>query len=122
MKLLGLVVAMFALCMFVGTSFAKEAGAGKGNRAAKADVVAGKISAAADAQGKIKVTKRAKDAAAAEEITVATDANTVVTIDGAAGKVSDLQVGMVVKISPATGTATKIEATSKKPAARKNNK
>jgi hypothetical protein len=111
MKLLGIVVGLLAICMFVGNSYAK---------AAKADVAAGKVTAVADKDGNIKIEKRAKAPAVAEEITVKTDASTVVTIDGAAGKVSDIAVGMNVKVSPASGVAKTIDATSKKPGAKKN--
>ena len=58
---------------------------------------------------KIKVKK--------DEQTVATDANTVVTIDGEAKTLGDLKAGMNVTVTPATGTATKIEA---KTAGKKN--
>jgi len=54
------------------------------------------------------------------EVTVATDANTAVSIEGAAGKLADLKAGQKVRISPATGTATKIEVpAAKKPKADK---
>ena len=54
-------------------------------------------------------------AAAVETVTVQTDASTLVTIDGVAGKsVRDLQAGERVRVTPSTGTATLIEATTKK--------
>ena len=123
MKLLGIVIGLIALCMFVGNSFAKDAAA-KGDKAGKGDVVMGKVSAAVDKDGNIKIKKHVKKDAAAtapaapEEVTIATDASTVVTIDKVAGKVSDIQVDMYVKISPATGTAKTIDASTKKPEGR----
>ena len=47
-----------------------------------------------------------------KEINVATDKNTVVTIDGEKAKVADLKAGMTVVVTPAEGIATKIEAKS----------
>ncbi|MCY2932004.1 MAG: hypothetical protein NTV86_21420 [Planctomycetota bacterium] len=46
----------------------------------------------------------------AKEVVVVTDDKTVVTIDGAAKTVADLKEKMRVVVTPATGTATKIEA------------
>jgi hypothetical protein len=48
-------------------------------------------------------------------MTVVTDANTMVTIDGKSSKVSDLTAGLFVRVSPSEGTATIISATSTKP-------
>jgi hypothetical protein len=47
-----------------------------------------------------------------KEVTVATDDKTVVTVDGKDAKLADLKADMDVTITPATGTATKIEATT----------
>ena len=47
---------------------------------------------------------------AAKNVTVVTDENTVVTIDGKEAAVADLKAGMEVIVTPAEGTATKIEA------------
>jgi hypothetical protein len=49
-----------------------------------------------------------------KEVTVETDDNTVITVDGAAAKLADLKPGQKVTISPDSGTATKIEATAPK--------
>jgi hypothetical protein len=46
------------------------------------------------------------------QVTVACDANTTVTVDGAAAKLSDLTAGEHVSITPATGTAKTITAKS----------
>jgi hypothetical protein len=53
--------------------------------------------------------------AADKEVVVATDENTAVTVDGKAAKVADLKAGMAVTVTPETGTATKIVATTPKP-------
>ena len=50
-----------------------------------------------------------------KETVVVTDANTVVTIDEKASTVADLKADMYVQVTPATGTATKIVASTKKP-------
>lgn len=62
----------------------------------------------------VKISKRAKAGEAAQDVIVETDANTVITVDGVVAKLSDLQAGMTVKVTPATGKAAKIEATTKK--------
>jgi hypothetical protein len=61
----------------------------------------------------VKVQPKAKPGAAQEEVVVPTDEKTVVTIDGQPGKLADLRQGMKVIVTPATGTAIKIEATTK---------
>ena len=43
-------------------------------------------------------------------VQIATDDQTTVTLDGKAAKVSDLKAGQKVVVTPATGTATRIEA------------
>lgn len=43
-------------------------------------------------------------------VEVVTDDQTTVTLDGKAAKVGDLKAGMKVVVTPATGTATRIEA------------
>jgi hypothetical protein len=48
-------------------------------------------------------------------MTVVTDANTVITIDGKSSKVSDLTAGLFVRVSPSEGTANIISAMSTKP-------
>jgi hypothetical protein len=52
--------------------------------------------------------------AAEKEVVVVTDDKTAVTVDGKEAKVADLKAGMTVEITPATGTAAKIVATSPK--------
>ena len=54
-----------------------------------------------------------------KEVTVATDAKTVVTIEGKEGKLADLTAGQRVVVTPATGTAEKIEVPMRKPKAAK---
>lgn len=49
-----------------------------------------------------------------KEVTVATDAKTVVTIEGKEGKLADLHAGQRVVVSPDTGTAEKIEVPTPK--------
>ena len=111
MKLWSMVVAFALALSFVGVAGAAE---GK-KKEKKAETTLQGTVASVDASGNVKVTKKVakKDAGgAAEEVTIATDAKTVVTIDGKAGKVSDLVAGMQVRVTPTTGKAEKIEARS----------
>jgi hypothetical protein len=113
MKRFALLLSVLAVFSLVGIAHAA-----KGDKAAKADkkgaeVQAGVV-ASVDANGNVKVTPKVKKGEAAPaDLTIATDTSTVVTIDGNPGKVSDLTPGMHVKVTPKTGTATKIEAVSK---------
>ncbi len=50
-----------------------------------------------------------------KEVTVATDANTTFTLDGKDAKLADLKADMFVRVTPATGTATKVSASTKAP-------
>ena len=43
-----------------------------------------------------------------EEVTIATNADTKITIEGKEAKLADLQAGQVVAVTPAEGTATTI--------------
>jgi hypothetical protein len=61
------------------------------------------------------MARRGADANATTEVTVVTDAKTVVTVDGKDAKVADLKAEMYVVVTPATGTATKIVATKDRP-------
>jgi hypothetical protein len=51
----------------------------------------------------------------AKEVTVATDDKTVFTLDGKDAKLADLQKDYWVHVTPADGTATKVDAFTKKP-------
>jgi hypothetical protein len=61
------------------------------------------------------VINSAKKGEDKKEVTVATDAKTVVTIEGKEGKLADLHEGQRVVVTPDTGTAEKIEVPMKKP-------
>lgn len=84
-------------------------------------VTAGDDAAPATIKGKIvkvegaNVTIKSGRGDAAKEIVVVTDDKTVVTIDGATKTVADLKEKMRVTVTPATGTATKIEAKTPQP-------
>ena len=84
---------------------AKAKGEGKG---LKGQVV----SVAADGTSVVITTGGKKNAT---ELTIPVDKETTVTVDGAASKVSDLKKDMYVMVSPATGTAKTITATTTKP-------
>ena len=61
----------------------------------------------------ITVASRTRGSKDTKEVIVATDAKTVVTIDGEASSVDKLAKDMHVRITPATGTAAKISASTK---------
>lgn len=113
MKSFAVLMALVATLCMAGIAQAKDPAAKKEKKEAKAEMVQGTVSSV-DANGNVKVTpKTKKGEAPATDLSVATDASTVVTIDGKPGKVADLTPGMHVKVTPKTGTATKIDATSK---------
>jgi hypothetical protein len=61
------------------------------------------------------VINAAKKGEDKKEVTIVTDAKTVVTIEGKEGKLADLHEGQKVAITPDTGTAEKIEVPMPKP-------
>src|SRR5438876_4594488 len=101
MKSLLAVLVAFALMGFVGTALAADpAPAGK-DAPKKEKNVRGEVVKVEGA----KVTVKTKD----KEIVVTTDDKTQVVIEGNPGKVADLKAGQKVIITPAEGTATKIQ-------------
>ena len=104
------VLAVVAVLGIASFAMAQDA-----NAPAKAPGLRGQIvSVAADGNVVVKVTSRKGD----KEVTVATNKDTVVTIDGADKKVADLTKDLYVVVTPAEGTATKIVATKEAPARR----
>jgi hypothetical protein len=95
-------VLVLALCFgFVGVAHAAK-GDKKGLR--------GKVSSV---DGKnVVVTSRGKTSG---DVTVATDDNTSITVDGKKAAVGDLKAGMFVMVSPTEGTAASITATTTRP-------
>jgi hypothetical protein len=63
----------------------------------------------------IVVAARTRGSEDTKEVTVATDDKTVVTLDGKEAKLADLKADMFVRITPATGTAEKVIASTKMP-------
>ncbi len=63
----------------------------------------------------IVVATRTRGSEDTKEVTVATDDKTVVTLDGAASSLDKLAKDMFVRITPATGTAEKVIASTKRP-------
>jgi len=61
----------------------------------------------------IVVASRNRDTKETKEVTVATDANTKVTLDEKEATLADLKADMFVRITPATGTAEKVIASTK---------
>ena len=63
----------------------------------------------------IVVAARTRGSEDTKEVTVATDDKTVVTLDEKEAKLADLKADMFVRITPATGTAEKVIASTKMP-------
>jgi hypothetical protein len=109
MKLFAALLVSFALLGFVSVAQAAKGGGKKGAGAVNGAVA----SVAADSKS---ITVKVKDKATNEtkEVVVAVDDNTKYTLDGADAKLADIKAGHRVKVTPATGTATKVEATAAK--------
>ena len=104
MKSLIVVVVLSFSMMFVGTSFG--ANENKGMHGLHGKIVS--------VQGN-KITIRSHKDGGSESVTVVTDANTTVTIDGKPSSMSELKEGLFVHISPSEGTAVTVVATSTRP-------
>jgi hypothetical protein len=63
----------------------------------------------------IVVASRTRGSTETKEVTVATDDKTVFTLDEKEAKLADLKADMFVRITPATGTAEKVIASTKMP-------
>lgn len=115
MKLLGMLMALALTFALAG--FAQAAP--KADKAArKAKALAGQVVSVDGTKLTIKTRDQDKNV---KEVVVTTDASTKVTVDGKDGKLSDISAGMRVKVSPAEGLATSIEATAAKPRGNKKN-
>ncbi|MBI5723686.1 MAG: hypothetical protein HZA50_07000 [Planctomycetes bacterium] len=119
MKNVALMLAVVAvLGLVVGTVVvAQDAPKTDPPKADQPKPLVGKVAKAADDKGVLEVTpfKRVKEGEKVENVKVATDDKTVVTLDGKEAKLADLKEGLFVKVTPAEGTATKIEATTEAP-------
>lgn len=109
MRTLSSVLALAAVLVLACAVQAQDAQKAK---AAKPKALKGEVVRVDGANVIVKVGK----AEAAKEVTVATDANTQVMIEGAAAKVEDLKAGQKVTVMPETGTAAKIVVAAPKPA------
>ena len=109
MKTLMIAVVALLIGGLVGVAQAKKPADGKGKTGKP---VRGQIvSVAADGTNVVVMTSGKK----ATEITVTTDDKTKVTIDGTDAKLADLKKDLWVQITPGTGLATDIKATTAKP-------
>lgn len=102
MKLSHVLVAV-ALLGLVCFSVADAKEKGKGGRKGPKGV-AGKV-VSVDTEAKTLTLKKKGG-----EVTVTTDGNTEIIVNGAAGSLADIKPGMVAMATPATGTATKVIA------------
>ncbi len=75
---------------------------------AQPKAVYGKVVSVDAATGNIVITVGKGDAT--KQVTVATDANTKILVDGKAGGLEAIKAGMIVRAVPAEGTATEIRA------------
>ncbi len=99
---LGLLVA-FGVLAYVGQAYAADPAPAPAQKEAKKEkAVRGEV---VKVEGN-KLTIKGKDN---KEIVIATDDKTEVMIEGAPGKLADLKAGQKVVITPAEGTATKIQ-------------
>jgi hypothetical protein len=124
MKYARLVVAaaLFTGAAFVSSSFAVDA-AGEpekkpaANKVAAPKPLSGEVVSINVETGELKLKSKSKEGE--KEVTVQTSKETTqVKIDGASATLADLKPGMKVKVTPATGPATEIHATTKKPEAK----
>jgi hypothetical protein len=106
MKVWTKLVAVLAIVAMVSVVNAAD----KPAKAAKKAKLKGEVVKVDGTKLVIKGGKKAGNA----EITVETDAKTVVTIEGKESKLSDLQPGQHVTITPNTGVAEKIEVPTPK--------
>jgi len=111
-------VLSLAAVVLCGQALAAEKGKEKGKGEKKpVDALIGKIVSVApnatdDKLTDIVVKTHGKES---KEVTVQADESTTVTIDKEAAKPADLKADMYVKITPATGKAEKIVASTQKP-------
>jgi hypothetical protein len=114
MKLwLSVIVAVLAIGLAGVSEAAKgNKGAGKGG-AGKGDHGLKGVIQSVSADGSVVLTAGHKKNPT--EVTVTTDVHTQVTIDGKEAKLSDLKPGLYALVTPATGTAKEIKASTEKP-------
>jgi len=109
-------MALVAVLCIVGVALAAEEAPKKAPRG-----IFGKIASVDGAN--IVVEKRvSRDSKETTKVTVVTDDKTEITLDGNAAKIGDLKEGMFVMITPATGTAEKVRASTKAPEFKKKPK
>lgn len=124
MKKFAAIAAALAMSLsLAGSTYAAKPG--KADKAAKADKpLKGKVvSVGAGDGGEVKIVVHAGGSKKnAQDVTVTTNADTVVTLDGKTIKADELQPGERVTVTPAAGIATKIDATKKEPKADKEEK
>ena len=114
-KILSL-VAVLGLTAGIATSYAAAATAPQAtqlaDKPAKKAGVKGKVSKVDGTNVTIKSGKKGEE----KDVTIATDANTKVTLaDGKDGKVADLKEGDAITVTPETGTAATIVVAAPKP-------
>jgi hypothetical protein len=102
----GKLLALAAILCMVGVAMAQDA-----PKRERPKGIAGKIKSV-DGM-KLVITKRAREGQEATEVTVTADDKTVVTLDRKEATMADLKADMFVFVTPETGTAVKIMASTK---------
>ena len=105
----GKLLALAAILCMVGVAIAQE----DGTKKKRTPGLRGTIVSNKD--GTLVIKQRARGDQEAKEVTVTTDKDTVVTLDGEASTVGDLKEGYFVSITPVEGTAKKIIAYKEMP-------
>jgi len=106
----GKLLALAAILCMVGVAMAQDAPK-DAPKQERPKGIAGKIKSV-DGM-KLVITKRAREGQEATEVTVTADDKTVVTLDRKEATMADLKADMFVFVTPETGTAEKIVASTK---------
>lgn len=101
MRLLTAVLTVLALTGFAVSAMAQE----------KPSLLYGTVVSVDAAGGKVVITPKGGSA-----VTVTTDANTKVRVKDKDATLADVQPGMILRVSPATGTASDLRAFTPNPA------
>lgn len=105
-----MLVVMLAVALVVGLTAVANAAP-----TSKPAGLHGKIKSVDVDKKEVVVTTKERGATETKDVTVTVDDKTTITIDGETKALADLKADMRVKVTPATGTATEIKATTKKP-------
>ena len=117
MKFLSKFVVALVVLGLAGSAYAAKPDKAERKKNKKGETVLGTIAAAPDEAGKLKISSGKKKSPT--EVTVTTDKETVVTMDGQPAELSKLAVGTYVTVTKSGEKATKIEASATAPEKKK---